>query len=266
MTPRSDKEDGIFSFRAEKFVCLIDMGMGTFTNFLIHRLPLHEVSEYFPTTAMNDLFRKEVDRSLAQEDLDDGIRQDLERLRALNLVGYVDSSVRRSGVGEAETDEVVHDILVRFLVSPGSLFRKWDGKSPMTARLKVAIKNSLITIAKKRQKRAKRFRELPDNVALTPCTDHGTIEAFRDALRGRYGDAHVRVFDVRMAGGEINKLIKSEGIPSSYSLKNIVANIKSFVVGWGDECLQRAVAGMIARENETLAKRFQRHEAVPANE
>jgi hypothetical protein len=240
------------------------MSMGTFTNFLIHRLPLHEVSEYFPTTAMNDLFRKEVDRSLAQEDLDDGIRQDLERLRALNLVGYVDSSVRRSGVREAEIDETVHDILVRFLVSPGSLFRKWDGKSPMTARLKVAIKNSLITVAKKRQKRAKRFRELPDNVALTPCTDfHGTIEVFRDALRGRYGDAHVRVFDVRMAGGEIKQLIGSEGIPTSYSLKKIVADIKSLVVGWGDECLQRAVAGMVARENETLAKRFQRNELEP---
>ena len=66
-----------------------------------------------------------------------------------------------------------------------------------------------------------------------------------------------------MAGGEINKLIKSEGIPSSYSLKNIVADIKSLVVGWGDECLQRAVAGMIARENETLAKRFPRHDLEP---
>jgi hypothetical protein len=241
--------------------------MNPFISFLLKRLPLNEVSEYFPTTAMNDLFRKEVDRSLAQEDLDNGVRQDLERPRALNLVGYVDSSVRRSGVGEAETDEVVHDILVRFLVSPGSLFRKWDRKSPMTARLKVAIKNSLITIAKKRQKRAKRFRELPDNVALTPCTDfHGTIEVFRDALRGRYGDAHVRVFDVRMAGGEINKLIGSEGIPTSYSLKKIVADIKSLVVGWGDECLQRAVAGMIAKEEATLSKRFGRKEAVPANE
>ena len=241
------------------------MSMGNFTKFLIGRLPLNEVSEYFPTTAMNDLFRKEVDRSLAQEDLDDGVRQDLERLRALNLVGYVDSSVRRSGVGEAETDEVVHDILVRFLVSPGSLFRKWDRKSPMTARLKVAIKNSLITIAKKRQKRAKRFRELPDNVALTPCTDfHGTIEVFRDALRGRYGDAHVRVFDVRMAGGEIKQLIGSEGIPTSYSLKKLVADIKSLVVGWGDECLQRAVAGMVAKEEATLSKRFGRKELEPA--
>jgi len=241
--------------------------MNPFISFLLKRLPLNEVSEYFPTTAMNDLFRKEVDRSLAQEELDDGVRQDLERLRALNLVGYVDSSVRRSGVGEAETDEVVHDILVRFLVSPGSLFRKWDRKSPMTARLKVAIKNSLITIAKKRQKRAKRSRELPDDVALTPCTDfHGTIEVFRDALRGRYGDAHVRVFDVRMAGEEINKLIGSEGIPTSYSLKKIVADMKSLVVGWGDECLQRAVAGMVAKETETLQKRFRRHEAVPANE
>ena len=234
----------------------------SFVSFLLRRMTVNEVSEFFPTSAMNQLFRAELGRILTTEDLSEEQRQDLVQLRSLNLVGYVDSSVRRSGVDEADRDEVVHDLLVRLLVSPGSLFKKWDRKSPMSARLKVAIRNSIFSLAKKRQRRARRFQELPDIIASPPCMDDvGTINAFRDALRSQYGEDHVRVLDTRLAGNDIKGLIGSPGIPTSYRLKQIVQDIKRFVVGWGDSCLERAISQMRVREEETLAKRFGR---VPA--
>ncbi len=207
---------------------------------------------------MNDLWRAELDRILTTEDLSEEKRADLGRLRSLNLVAYADSSVRRSGVDEADRDEVVHDLLVRLLVTPGSLFKKWDRKSPMSARLKVAIRNSIFTLAKKRQRRARRYQELPDTVASRPCADNiGLINAFRDALQRQHGDSHLRVLDVRLAGNDIKGLISSEGI-SAYRLKQIVQDIKKFAQGWGDECLQRAVAQMQVQEEETLRRRFGR--------
>jgi hypothetical protein len=237
--------------------------MNPFISFLLKRLPLHEVSEYFPRRMFNDLFSGRCKQILATEKLDDEVARDLTRIKDMDLVGYVDSSLRRSGVQGWQLDEVVHDLLVGFVVNPATLFKTWDRKSPMSARLKVAIKNSLITLSRIWKKRAKRFQELPNSIATRPCTDfYGTIEAFRDMLRSQFGDAHVRVFDVRVAGNDIKGLIGSEGVETSYKLKRIVGDIKKSVIGWGDECLQRTVASLVAKEEETLRKRFGRKEAV----
>jgi hypothetical protein len=237
----------------------------SFTCFLLHRLPLREVSEWFPRYVFNDLYRQDLERIFSSETLDKDVSEDLAKVKDLDLVGYVDSSLRRSGFADWELDEAVSDILVRLLVEPGPLVKRWDRKSPMSARLKVAIKNQVITAAKNRQRRAKRFQELPDAVPSRPCQDDvGTINAFRDSLRSQYGDAHVRVLDVRLAGNDIKGLIGSEGIPSAYALKRIVQDIKHFVVGWGDSCLERAVSQMQVKEEETLVKRFGRKDPFPA--
>ena len=132
----------------------------------------------------------------------------------------------------------------------------------MSARMKVAIRNSIFTVAKKRQRRARRYQELPDTVATRPCQDDiGMINAFRDALRSQYGEDHVRVLDVRLAGNQVKALV-GDGM-TSFRLKAIIRDIKDFVVGWGDECLQRAVAQMQVQEEETLAKRFRRVRSEP---
>jgi hypothetical protein len=237
--------------------------MNTFTTFLLRRLPLQEVSEMFPRYVFNDLFRQECDKILASENLNAEVREDLMKIKIIDLVGYTDSSLRRSGVGDWELDEAVSDILVRLLVSPGPLFKKWDRKGPLSARLKVGLKNSIITLAKRRQKQ-KRFQELPDTVPGRPCRDDiGMINAFRESLQRQYGDAHLAVLDVRLAGNDIKGLIGSREIPSSYRLKQIIKDIKGFVVGWGDSCLERAVSQMQVKEQETLKKRFSRKEPVP---
>jgi hypothetical protein len=239
-------------------------GMSTsFTLFLLRRVPLNEVSEYFPKQYFNEAFREACEKILMSEQLAPAVREDLLRVKGLDLVGYADSSLRRSSVQDFELDATVSEILVRLLITPGSLFKKWDRKSPISARLKVAIRNSIITMAKKRQKRAKRSEELTADLASPLCRDDSeTINAFRDALRSQYGDDHVRVLDARLAGDEVKTLVSSLG--SAWRIKAIVRDIKSFVVGWGDECLQRAVAQMQVKEEETLAKRFGRTPAGAA--
>lgn len=181
--------------------------MNTFTAFLLRRVPLTEHSEWFPKEFFNLTFRQQADDILAKEELTPAVKADLNRLKSIDLVGYVDSAIKRSGVKDFELDEVASDILVRLLAIPGSLFKKWDRKSPMSARLKVAIRNAVITVAKKRQKRNKRSHELPSDLASPPCMDDvGAINAFRDALRSQHGDAHVRVLDTRLAGNDIKGL------------------------------------------------------------
>jgi len=234
----------------------------SFIAFLLRRVPITEVSTWFPRHVLNATFQQEVEKVLESEEIAQEVRNDLLSIRDVDLVGYVDSSLRRSGFKDFELDELVSDILIKLLVTPRSLFRKWDRKSPMSARLKVAIRNSIITLAKTHRRRARRSHELPDDLASRPCLDDvGVINAFRDSLRSQHGDDHVRVLDTRLAGNDIKGLIGSEGIGTAYRLKTIVQDIKGFAVGLGDECLQRAVKELQVREEETLAKRFGR---VPA--
>ena len=219
----------------------------------------------FPRYGFNDLFRQDCDKVLESEELTEEVRADLMSLRTLDLVGYVSSSLRRSGFQDFELDEIVSDMLIRLLVSPGSLFKKWDRKGIMSARMKVAIRNGVITHAKQSQKRKRRYQELPDSVASRQCADDPEIiERFRDELRRRFGKAGVSVFDARLVDEDIKKLIGSEGISSSYRLKVLVQGIKAVAQDFGDECLQGMVARMSVQEADTLARRFGGRNAVPA--
>jgi len=135
----------------------------------------------------------------------------------------------------------------------------------MSARMKTAIKNHIITLFKKKQRRERRIQKLPDTVASRQCDDDPSlIERFRDELRRRFGEAGVTVFDARLADEDIKSLIGSKGISTSYRLKQIVQGIKAAARDIGDECLQSMVARMSVQESETLARRFGRNEPASA--
>lgn len=231
----------------------------TFAEFLRRRSAINEVSETFPREVFNLTWSQQLERILKTEVLDDEIQRDLASEMKRDIVSYVSVALLRAGFSRWESDSLVSDILTAFLVSPGSLVNKWDRRSPMSARLKVAITNKIRTLIKK-QKRSRRFQQLPNDLALRPCQDDiGLITAFRDSLRRQFGDDHVSVFDTRMAGNAIRGLAGENGI-SFFRLKKIVRDLKEFVKGWGkdDECLQQAIASMEAQESLTLAKRFKR--------
>lgn len=241
--------------------------MGNFITFLLDRRPLTEVSELFPREAMNQLFHREIDRAV-QHTHDPAIIDDLRQLRAMDFVGYIDSALRRSGIPDEQRDEAVQRIVVRFLVTPGSLFRKWNGQTPMSARLKKSITNTVITMGQRAAKSRRRSRELPPDLASREeASKDDLIHAFRDWLRVRYGEPAVRVLDVRIANEDIKSLIGSEGIPSSYALKRIVQGIKAAAMGWtrSDPELNFLVQKMMGEEEKTLGRRFGRERAAMAD-
>lgn len=231
----------------------------SFVKFLLRRIPLSEVTEYFPRRIFNDIFRETCNGIFDAEELSPEVRTDLFKIAKIDLVGYVDSSLRRSGFQEFELDEFVSEILVQLLVTPGSLFKKWNRQGILSARLKVAIRNAVITLAKKSKTKKRRLQELPNNLpdSEVQCVnDPHLIQQFRDELHRRIGEPAVRVFDCRLADDDIKTLIGSEGIGTSYRLKQLVSRIKEVATTFGDECFQAMVARMQVREAETLRKRF----------
>jgi len=232
--------------------------MGNFFAYLITHRPLLEVSELYPRQAINGLFQREIRDALSRV-TDHRIREDLESLSKMDFVGYIDRSLRSAGIGDEELDEMVQRVVVKLLVTPGSLFRGWNGMTPMTARLKVAVRNSAITIGERTVKRRKRTHELATDLPARQSYDRDDlVHDFRDWLRLRYGEPAVRVFDARLADEDIKTLIGTEDIPSSYVLKTLVRQIKAGAVAWSrsDPELNFLVQKMMDAEAGTVAKRF----------
>lgn len=188
---------------------------------------IREVSEYFPITAINRLFDQEIER-LDDDTADPTGRQSLKRLREIDIVRYVDRSLRRVGVPTHDLDEHVQQVLIKLLL--GGLFRGWDKQSPIDARFRVSVSNAAKTVAKRYHRQRQRTVELPRDVegrvdAEEP--DEAVIERFRALLRSSLGDAAVGVLDHRMKGGETKELIGNPGTETSYRLKLVVRNIKN---------------------------------------
>jgi hypothetical protein len=239
--------------------------MGNFFTYLITHRPLLEVTELFPRQAMNELFQREIRDALPRVE-DPHIKEDLESLSKMDFVGYIDRALRNASIGDEELDEMVQRVVVKLLVSPGSLFRGWNLSTPMTARLKLAVRNSAITIGERTAKRRKRTQELsPDLPAGRAGSTDDLVHEFRLWLRLRYGETAVRVFDARLAGEDIKGLIGTDGIPSAYALKRIVQGIKAGAMAWtkSDPELNFLVQKMMDAEAGTVAKRLGRKEPQP---
>lgn len=235
----------------------IDRGMSHFTDYLLRRLTIREVTELFPRSAMNALFTKEIRRVLPL--VGHGIqRDDLVSLLDYDFVGYIDASLRNAGFGDAERDALVHDLVVKLLVSPGGLVSRWKMDTLLSARFKRSVKNAVITLGQKHARYRRRSKDLPDDQVARPRDEDDLIRGFRDWLILRHGEPTARVFDARLADEDIKKMIGTEGIPSNYSLKQIVQRIKASAVSWAGsdpEFLER-VRRLLEQEQGTLAKRF----------
>jgi hypothetical protein len=239
--------------------------MSHFTDYLLHRLTIREVSELFPRSAMNALFAKEIRRVLPR--VEHGIqRDDLVSLLDYDFVGYMDASMRSAGFGETERDALVHDLVVKLLVSPGGLVSRWKMDTLLSYRFKRAVKNAVITLGQKQARYRRRSKELPDDHVARPRDEDDLVGGFREWLRDRLGEVAVRVFDARLAGEDVKGLVGTPLVPTSYALKKVVQQIKASAVTWAGsdpEFLQK-VRRMMAMEDETLARRFGREQAAVA--
>jgi hypothetical protein len=235
--------------------------MHSFVSYLFTH-HLIEVSQWFDRQGLNALFRQEIEKAIPTI-TDPLVRKDTEDLLQFDLVGYLDRSLRR-GVGllqEDDLDEAVQKIVVKLLVSPGTLFTGRNRMSPMSARLKTSIRNAVISIGQRWTRHRRRSHELPSDLAARGASAGDDILAdFREWLRVRYGEPFVRVFDARIANEEIKSLIGSEGIPSSYALKAISKAIKAAALTWSRSSpqLNFLVQNAMGDAEKTVAKRFRR--------
>ncbi len=229
-------------------------------HFLLARqpLPLHEVSDLFQVEQFNDYWKEQLDRVIPMI-TDPEIRRDLLSLRGLNLIGYVDRSLRRAGIPPDDLDEAVQQVVIKLLVSPGKVIAGWKKDSPLSFRLKAAIRNATISLGQSYSRRKKRRQELPSDLPARMSSDDGDlIHQFRQWLGERLGAVAVHVFDWRLEDRDSKELIGSEGIPTSHSLKTLVRKIKAAAIAWGrsdPEFLVR-VQKLMGQEAETVAKRF----------
>ena len=136
-------------------------------DYLSQRMPapeiathLFEVSELFPKDQINQLFRRETEKLLQDADNQEQT-SDLLSFRSMDHVAYIDRAVRNAGVRDPDIDPLVQDLVVKLLM--GSLFTKYVGQ-PMVPRFKVAVTNSIRTMATKRNRIKKRFQPLEDDV------------------------------------------------------------------------------------------------------
>jgi hypothetical protein len=244
--------------------------MGVFREFLVKRMQLarllNDHSELLDPKTIDDLFHSEAEKVLPNVVAPE-VREDVLGFLRMRPTAYMDKALRRAGIPEADLDSAIQDIVVKFLYSPGSLFRRWDPRYPFTPRFKLSVKNAVITLAQKRQRRAKRFQELPaDPIARKPGLADDPIRDFRNWLEAEYGEPVARVLDQRLADKDTKELVGERGLETAYAVKQAVQKIKAGAVRWSEshpDFLLR-IRRLMEREKETLARRFGGKELVGA--
>ena len=218
------------------------------TDDLAYLLHLLEVSSEFPRGAYNALFNQQLDKLIAQTS-DPKMKRQLELSSPLDWTAYIAKSLRNAGFKDHDIDPLVHEIVIRFLVQPGNLFRKWNGQ-PILGRFKIAVRNAILNLVEKKQTRRRNIPSIsigqefvpggvmPDEIAAREIPgDETAVEEFRRLVRDRLGDLGLAVLDLRLAGGETKSLVglPELGSPSSYRIKQMVQAIKALGRDFGDE-------------------------------
>ncbi len=219
---------------------------------------LGEHSEMLDPKAIDDLLHREAEKALPAVE-DPRVRDDLMAFMKMRPTAYIDRALRRAGVPDAELDEAIQTIVVKFLYAPGGLFTRWDRHYPFTPRFKVSVKNAVLSVAQKRQRRARRYQELPaDPVARKPDPLEDPIAEFRNWIEFQYGEPVARVLDQRLADRDTKELVGQPGLETAYKVKQAVQAIKAGAVRWSQshpEFLLR-VRKLMGEEAATMAKRF----------
>jgi hypothetical protein len=223
-------------------------------------LRLLEVSTEFPRMEVNELFDKQIDRLLRQVTQPD-IRRSLEKSRGFDWVAYIAKSLRNANLPTQEIDPETQGIVVKLLVSPGTLFRGWHDQ-PILARFKVAVRNAVLNRLEKYNRRRRWFPHVsPEDVEMAIHAapgDEEILEKFRAEVQKELGTLALAVLDARLDGLEVKNLVGNPDVmsPSAYQVKKAVQEIKALAARFGDEQFQAQVQRMMNAEQQTLARRF----------
>lgn len=227
---------------------------------------LLEVSREFPRSAYNALFNQQLERLASQVGTPD-LQIQTEQAAGVDWCGYIARSLRSAGFQDHDIDPLTHEVVVRLLYKPGTLFSGWNGQ-PILPRFKLSVKNAVINLAAKRQSQRRRFptvstadeegNTFANRIAGPQQTqDEGAIEGFRQFLWNRLGGVAVDVLDHRLHGGETKELLGRPGMETSYRLKQVVQAIKQAATEFaaGDEALLAMVRRAMADEAVTFGRR-----------
>jgi hypothetical protein len=240
------------------------MSWTTFADWVSTKYIL-EVSELFNRAGYNDLFNAEIDKLLAQVD-DPAVRRELEEAKQMDWVSYISSSLRRSGVQEADLDALVSELIFKLLIHPGGLFRRWKNGAPIIARFKTSVRNGVINLAEKRRVRRRRFGSggaVPEEIPAREIVSDQAVESFRRFVWDRLGELGLAILDLRLtSSGDTKELVGAPTLrsPSSYRVKETVKAIKKlaqeFARMTGDDELLAKINDAMRAEQEMVRKRF----------
>jgi hypothetical protein len=226
------------------------------------------------------LFDKELERLLPR------ISDPTERNRLRGMLGqqwtnYIAAALRNAGFREqGSLQEKIHDVAVKLLVTPGGLFRDYDGSrhGPFDLRWKRSVANAVKNVAEKERNRRRliptvpigqdfqpggvRADDLPDRTSAGRQDDERLIDDFRQLVRSRCGELGIGVLDARLAGQETKSLVGRAdlGSPGRFVIKAAVQRIKSLAREYaerrGNPAFLRDIERAMEREEETVQKRL----------
>jgi hypothetical protein len=232
------------------------MDTTSFYAYLLRALPkaeLLEITELFPKSQIQDLFIKEIDELLKDVPPGDA-REDLQRFREMDIVQYIDGSLRRAGFRDFERDELVSSVTTKLLM--GNFFKGFRQGS-LVARFKTSVSNAIATMITRRNRQRRRSHELPTDLSSRSVVEDGTLDSFRAWLRLRYSPLHQVVFDHRLDGGDTAELVGTHDL-TQYRIKQIVKDIKNAVRDYArnDPDLLQMVLKAFSSEAMTMTRRF----------
>ena len=224
--------------------------------------PFKEVTEQFPRAQINQLFDRALQERLSQlrQHSNDGEKRMGTKSAAgvsLDWTGYISKSLRSAGIPEHDLDAMVSRVVVKFLVHPGSLFRKWDGVGPIEARFKRSVKNMAISLGQEKKGKSLQSIDEPGvNLAAKPPTNEQLLDLFSTHIGMRLGQDAQWVFSQIRLGWEKKELVGRRGL-TSYRVKQIIQNIKKELLEFsGDDPLfQQKVEKLLKDEEQTVQKR-----------
>jgi len=205
--------------------------MDSFSIYLLAR-------ENFDPSQYNALFRQEIE-ALLPKVKSSRQREHLQLIHTFDWTGYILASVRNAGFKGQEVEDRGHDIVVRLLVHPGTLFSAYDDSKhgPLLARFKVAVANNVKNlVAKERRRRDLTYQgSYPLGFLWLSERDQRIIEDFRKFVHQRLGTLGLAVLDARLDGDHINALVGDVGVgkPTAYLLKTTVRRLKNLAVEYG---------------------------------
>jgi hypothetical protein len=233
--------------------------------------------EQFDPLAYNRLFDDQLERLLPTL-TNPAERNRLKQMLGFGWTGYIASALWNAGFREqGQREELLHDIVVKLLVSPGGLFRNYDEArhGPLDLRFKRSVGNAVRNIVEKQRNRRRYLRPVSIGADFAPGivrsddlparpegdSDATLIEKFRELLHSRLGSLALGIFDARLDGEETKGLVglPQLGSPGIYQVKQAVQQIKTlaraFAQAQGDPAFLRQVERLMKAETATIERR-----------